>query len=782
MYKNHSVRILFSLVFLSSLLLLAVCYNGMSPKDLRAANIVHHEYKNSLDIALEPSYSNEIDSDSLVGERVISNAGVVLDKKMNLKLEDLITHPEWFELLSDFRNRNFPSKTVKKYWIRYDLKNISNKDLEFYLLSSDIFFKLEEIYYYNPMSSRWMASNVNDYNRAVLPLNFDRSPLFPINLKAGEEGVVVVAAKSMINKIEIKLIDTDARSSMGINYNFQLAILIGGIVGLIIFNFLLYLSTGDKIYILYTSYKISFVILILFISVIPGWYSYISNPSLYREAISWGLGAIVNSLALIFSMRYLDLQHWNKTLYNIGLALVTLATSLVLCMTIFMLFNYYSIQATIIPNLVKVSLAISVFILIIGAAGIYKGRREAYPYSLAWIVMVLTNIITTLSGMSLISVNTPIDILLACGGFIEACLLSFGLGQKMNDTSLSLFAEKERRILSEQEAKVVGEVLKISSEVHSFERIDNIFSLVLESFNNLFPNLGFGIVMEPNRTDQIIFSKFSALDENDVTLIEQRHHRVLAISTDEAILKKHPESYASYTEKQQVQDILAGGDWTVFAGVVYAKSISKGITHRLKLFVKGDVSDLNLKIIQILFDQIMGLARMKFQADELEKVVNTDALTGAYNRFYFDKAMEHFNNQMEIQNTQYCIVFCDINGLKKVNDEHGHKAGDSLICGAVELIDSVCRETDLLFRLGGDEIVIFCPETTNETGCILIRRIEERLKSSAVKILEDVEHIVSLSFGVADSSEGKGDDLVELADKRMFEKKNEYYKEADRYR
>ena len=45
-----------------------------------------------------------------------------------------------------------------------------------------------------------------------------------------------------------------------------------------------------------------------------------------------------------------------------------------------------------------------------------------------------------------------------------------------------------------------------------------------------------------------------------------------------------------------------------------------------------------------------------------------------------------------------------------------------------------------------------------------------------------MEHIVSLSFGIADSSEGKGEDLVELADKRMFEKKSEYYKNVERYR
>ena len=66
----------------------------------------------------------------------------------------------------------------------------------------------------------------------------------------------------------------------------------------------------------------------------------------------------------------------------------------------------------------------------VGAVGIYKGRREAYSYCFAWVVVVMTNILTTLSGMSIMGISTPIDILLSFGGFVEVYLLSFGLGQK----------------------------------------------------------------------------------------------------------------------------------------------------------------------------------------------------------------------------------------------------------------------------------------------------------------------------------------------------------------
>ena len=336
-----------------------------------------------------------------------------------------------------------------------------------------------------------------------------------------------------------------------------------------------------------------------------------------------------------------------------------------------------------------------------------------------------------------------------------------------------IYTKKRKRLLSEQEAKIVGEVLKISSEVHSFEKIDNIFALVLESLENLFADIGFGVVMEPSRTENILYSKYNNLDKVEQAKIEECHHRILATQDDAKIFARSKTCFALHDDKGAVADIMGSPLWTVFAGVVYAQSQSKGVTHRLKLFVKGEINPVNFKVIQILFDQIMSIARLRFQADELEKVVNTDALTGAYNRFYFDRSLATYDVNDETKKSQYCIVYCDINGLKKVNDEHGHQAGDSLICGAVQLIASVCRESDLLFRLGGDEIVIFCPDTSVQTGGFLVDRIKQKVKDSSINVVKDVELIVSLSFGIADSSEGRASEVVELADRRMFANKTD---------
>ena len=61
--------------------------------------------------------------------------------------------------------------------------------------------------------------------------------------------------------------------------------------------------------------------------------------------------------------------------------------------------------------------------------------------------------------------------------------------------------------------------------------------------------------MEPNRTEQIIFSKFSALDSLDEVSIREKHHRILVISSDEKFLKQS-ESFAMFDQKQAVQGFL----------------------------------------------------------------------------------------------------------------------------------------------------------------------------------------------------------------------------------
>ena len=782
--KSKSLGVLLAAVSIAAALLCIFCYKSVSLKDLSEYEVDQLIKRVHSDVTIVPSdaYLNKLTAAQLDGKSILKNGGVVLDKRFDLELKDIILHPEWMERISDFEKRSFPNNKIKGFWYRFDVENIDSKELKFFLNKQRSFFQFDKVYFYNSVESEWSGYDVSLSRRTALPLNTDNSPLFPMVLKPGEKGVVIINAESRLNKITMATLGETERTIEALFYYNIIAVLIGGIFGLVVFNFLLFLTTRDRVYLLYTSYKAVFILLILYLSIFPNWITYISDPLVHNETISWSIGSIANILALIFALKYLDVYQWGRTLYKISVGLILIDSALVATVSLLILAGFYTAQPVLVPYLVRLSFIFSFFILIIGFVGIYRGKREAYPYLLAWFVIVTTNMVTILYGLSIIDLDLPVDVLLAFGGFFEACLLSFGLGQKMNLQTMKIFTEKERRKVYEKDAKVVKEVLKISSEMHSFQKLDNIFSLVAETFDNLFSNLGFAIVLEPNRSDQITFSKYTRLSEESINLVKEKHFQILANKRDKKLLDQRGIASAMPSNQAKVAEILGEDDWTVIAGAVYAKSESKGITHRLKMFVKGSLSKENLNVVQILFDQILGLARMKFQADELEKIVNTDTLTGAFNRLYFDKVIGQISKKVEAGQATYAIVYCDINGLKKVNDKYGHKSGDALICGAVDLLNSVLRETDLIFRLGGDEIVIFCPETNNSSGLGLISRIEKIMNDNPIDLSEGVSHIVSLSFGLADSTEGTGDQLVDLADRRMLENKKDFYKDNEKYR
>jgi len=112
-----------------------------------------------------------------------------------------------------------------------------------------------------------------------------------------------------------------------------------------------------------------------------------------------------------------------------------------------------------------------------------------------------------------------------------------------------------------------------------------------------------------------------------------------------------------------------------------------------------------------------------------------------------------------------------------------------MIRSAGNLLSQAVRNSDLVFRLGGDEVVILCPSTTLAHAQELVKRIREGMDDLRVPCVNEVsgevtEERVHVSFGVACSIENGPQEIVSLADKRMFEEKNRYYAEgaAERYR
>ncbi|MDD3609815.1 MAG: sensor domain-containing diguanylate cyclase [Halothiobacillaceae bacterium] len=128
---------------------------------------------------------------------------------------------------------------------------------------------------------------------------------------------------------------------------------------------------------------------------------------------------------------------------------------------------------------------------------------------------------------------------------------------------------------------------------------------------------------------------------------------------------------------------------------------------------------------------------------------NKDSLTGLLTRRSLDKVLF---NQMEIAKateSSFCVIMCDLDHFKHINDRHGHLVGDQALQHFAQILRSALRQSDLLFRYGGEEFLVVLPSTNREQALNLAERVRLMLHGSP---LDTPLHQVSISasFGVVE--------------------------------
>lgn len=154
-----------------------------------------------------------------------------------------------------------------------------------------------------------------------------------------------------------------------------------------------------------------------------------------------------------------------------------------------------------------------------------------------------------------------------------------------------------------------------------------------------------------------------------------------------------------------------------------------------------------------------------------KRLSETDGLTGLFNRYALEELEEQYEkNGMP---SPLSVAMVDVNGLKTVNDNLGHEAGDELIKGAADCMLKIFESEGMIYRFGGDEflIVIKCDEEkTNK----LVTSFKELISSWHGKLVDSLS--VSVGVVVADSYPNLSFvDLKNEADKLMYQEKEEYY-------
>jgi diguanylate cyclase (GGDEF)-like protein len=153
---------------------------------------------------------------------------------------------------------------------------------------------------------------------------------------------------------------------------------------------------------------------------------------------------------------------------------------------------------------------------------------------------------------------------------------------------------------------------------------------------------------------------------------------------------------------------------------------------------------------------------------ELARLSVTDRLTGIYNRVKLDEAFAQEIQRAARFGQPFGIILLDIDHFKRVNDVHGHPAGDRVLIEVAATLRANTRETDIVGRWGGEEFLVICPHTDTHGLARLAENLRQRLQGLVFPAVGSI----SASFGAAGFQAGdESKDVVARADAALYEAK-----------
>ncbi len=190
-------------------------------------------------------------------------------------------------------------------------------------------------------------------------------------------------------------------------------------------------------------------------------------------------------------------------------------------------------------------------------------------------------------------------------------------------------------------------------------------------------------------------------------------------------------------------------------------------------------NELTPKVRDAIMTLMAEVDRMRGEVDEqrtriayLERLADQDSLTPVVNRRAFVRELSRFVSYGERYGSPSSVIYFDLNGLKGINDTHGHAAGDAALQRVAEILTEKVRESDFVGRLGGDEF-----------GVLLAHADEAAATEKALQRVDAIENTtidwngtaipLTVAFGAYTFTGGENaNEALAEADKKMYAQKN----------
>ena len=171
--------------------------------------------------------------------------------------------------------------------------------------------------------------------------------------------------------------------------------------------------------------------------------------------------------------------------------------------------------------------------------------------------------------------------------------------------------------------------------------------------------------------------------------------------------------------------------------------------------------------------RVRNLARNGLLQEELERVSRTDELTQLANRRHGTLRLDEEIARSRRYERGLAVALMDVDHFKKVNDTHGHQAGDEVLVAVSRQLAEASRDSDCVIRWGGEEFLFVLPETELDDAAGIVERFRSSVSASPVTVLDgEKELAVSMSGGVAVLEDGDSlETLVARADAALYRAK-----------
>jgi diguanylate cyclase (GGDEF)-like protein/PAS domain S-box-containing protein len=170
--------------------------------------------------------------------------------------------------------------------------------------------------------------------------------------------------------------------------------------------------------------------------------------------------------------------------------------------------------------------------------------------------------------------------------------------------------------------------------------------------------------------------------------------------------------------------------------------------------------------------QIQDITERKRAEEALKSLSLVDELTGLYNRRGFLAFAEHHYNQARRVHKRLMVFYADLDGMKQINDNYGHKEGDSALVRTASILRETFRDSDVIARIGGDEFTILATGASGDDAEHICARLQEKIRQSNLR--DGRRYSISLSIGVAHFSSSSNftiEELMTQADEAMYQNK-----------